>query len=244
MKLAKKKAIVTGANRNIGKGIALAFAKEGADIVISYRSDQKGAEEVIYEIEKIGSKGKAIYADFSSYESIVGFYQKALNYLNNVDILVNNAAVYETSDFLELRQKDFAHMLKINVEAPMILMQITAKDMIQQGIKGSIINISSISGLRPSSKHTAYSTVKAGLNMLTQCAALDLAPYEIRVNAIAPGDTPYEEDEEQLCSHIPLKRRGRPQDQAEMAIYLASDKASWVTGQIYTIDGGQSLSLF
>ena len=242
MKLLGKKAIVTGANRSIGRAIAIAFAQEGADVVISYRSDEKGAKQTVREIEQLGRLGKCFFADFSESKGVRQFFQQALDYLGHIDILVNNAGGYDTSPFLDLSIDKFESVLKISVSAPMLLTQLAAQNMIQESVAGRIINISSISGNRPYPNRAAHSTAKAALNMLTQATALELAQYNIRVNAIAPGVTPYEEDGAQDTFEIPLKRTGRPIDQASAALYLASDDSSWMTGQIMTIDGGQSLS--
>lgn len=242
MKLLGKKAIVTGANRSIGKAIATLFAKEGADVVISYRTDEMGAKSVVSAIEHLGRKGKCIYADFSKAEGVQQFFKDALDFLGHVDILVNNAGGYDTTDFLNLTIDKFESVLKISLSAPMLLTQLAAKNMIQSKKPGVIINISSISGNRPYPNRVAHSTAKAALNMLTQATALELAPYNIRVNAIAPGGTPYEGDPIEDDIQIPLKRMGTPIDQASAALYLASDESSWLTGQIITIDGGQSLS--
>lgn len=241
MKLHKKKAIVTGANRSIGQAIAIAFAREGADVVISYRTDEKGAQATVEAIKKLGHDAKAIQADFTQLDGIEHFFKQALYFLGSVDILVNNAAAYNTSEFLLLNVNDFEHLLKVNVTAPMILTQLVTKQMIADHVDGKIINISSISGERPYPNRVAHSTAKAALNMLTKSTALELAKYRIRVNAIAPGATPYEGDSSESTG-IPLNRTGTPEDQASAALHLASDESSWMTGQVITIDGGQSLS--
>jgi NAD(P)-dependent dehydrogenase (short-subunit alcohol dehydrogenase family) len=242
MRLSGKKAIITGANRSIGKAIAIAFAKEGADTVISYRTAEKEALETIKSVEQMGRVGKAFYADFTHAEGVRTFFTEALNELGRVDLLVNNAARYDTNTFLDLDVKNFELHLQVGLVAPMLLTQLTAEEMIRQGIAGSIINVSSISGNRPYPSRVANCTTKAGLNMLTQATALDLAPYNIRVNAIAPGTTPYEGDDMSDRKEIPLKRIGIPQDHASAAVFLATEESSWITGQVLTIDGGQSLS--
>ena len=180
MKLLGKKAIVTGANRSIGKAIAILFAQEGADVVISYRTDPDGAEKTVKLIEEKGRKGKALYADFSETEGVRHFFHLAIDVLGQVDILVNNAASYTTESFLDLDVKIFEYLLKIGVSAPMVLTQLSAKNMIDRKQPGSIINISSISGIRPYANRTAPSAAKAALNMLTCSTALELAQYNIR----------------------------------------------------------------
>jgi len=245
MKLRGKKAIITGANRSIGKGIATTFAEHGADLVISYRSDNFGAIDTVRKAQELHCSAKAIYADFSEPENIDLFFNEALEFLERIDILVNCAGGYDTTPFLELELNTFEHLFRVGVTTSMRLTQLVANHMISNNISGSIINISSISGNRPYPNRVAHSTAKAALNMLTESTALELAEYGIRVNAIAPGATPYSNDDDDafsLAKDIPLKRTGTPTDQASAALFLASEDSSWMTGQIMTIDGGQSLS--
>lgn len=244
MKLLNKKVIITGANRSIGQAIAIAFAKEGAQVCISYRSDEKGALQTIEAVKKMGGIGKAIYADFAHTEDVRAFFDQALDFLGHIDILVNNAAAYNTKGFLEVSVDEFEHLFKIDVTATMLLTQLTAKQMIANSIAGNVINISSISGERPYPNRIANSTAKAALNMVTKSCALELAKYNIRVNGIAPGDTPYDQNAASTASHVPLKRAGKPMDHASAALFLASEDSSWMTGQTLIIDGGQSLALF
>lgn len=245
MRLEGKKVIVTGANRNIGKAIAILFAEEGAELVISYRSDKKGAEEVINCIQKAGGIAKAVYADFSTSTGIEQFYRESLEILGHVDILVNNAGGYNTRDFFELTLQDFEQLLQVSLMTPFFLSQLVAKGMVQKQTGGNIINISSISGTRPTLNRVAHASGKAALNMLTQTMALELAQHGIRVNAIAPGYTPYEESCEfdPAVKDIPLRRAGLPNDQASTALFLATEESSWMTGQILTVDGGHSIAL-
>lgn len=245
MRLKGKKTIVTGANRSIGKAIALLFAKEGAELVISYRSDKKGAEKVLDCIQKGGGNASALYADFSTNEGVEQFYRECIHVLGHVDILVNNAGGYNTLGFFELTTHDFEQLLQITLMTPFFLSQLVAKGMVQKQTKGNIINISSISGTRPTMNRVAHASGKAALNMLTQTMALELAQHGIRVNAIAPGYTPYEEssDIDSAIKDIPLGRVGLPSDQASTALFLAIQESSWMTGQILTVDGGHSIAL-
>lgn len=243
MKLRGKKAIVTGANRSIGQAIAVAFANEGADVLISYRSDEEGANKTIAAIKEVGRHAEALYADFSDFDSIHQFFEQAIKSLGQIDILVNNAAGYDTTELLKLNPHDFNHLLQIGVTAPMLLTQMTAKQMIEKGIQGSIINISSISGVRPYENRTAHASAKAALNMLTKSSALELGKHNIRVNAIAPGSTPYSSSAEGFVNEgIPLGRSGTPEEQANAAVFLASNDSSWMTGHIMVVDGGHTLS--
>ena len=245
MRLEEKKVIVTGANRSIGKAIALLFAKEGAELVISYRSDKKGAEETVQCIQKAGGTVKALHADFSTHIGVGQFYQESINVLGHIDILVNNAGGYNTLGFFELNPQDFEQLLQVTLMTPFFLSQLVAKGMVQKQTGGNIINISSISGTRPTLNRVAHASGKAALNMLTQTMALELAQHRIRVNAIAPGYTPYEESSEfdPALKDIPLGRAGLPSDQASTALFLATEESSWMTGQILTVDGGHSIAL-
>lgn len=223
----------------------MAFAEEGADVVLSYRSDEKGGIETAEAIQNKGRLSKAFHADFIESFAIEHFFAQAVAFLGRIDVLVNNAAGYDTSAFLDLNIEKFEYLLKAGVMAPMLLTQLAAKHMIKEGIPGRIINVSSISGLRPYPNRVAHSTAKSALNMLTESTALELAPYNIRVNALVPGATPYDEStiyDAASSKGIPLKRAGTGKDQANAAIYLASDESSWVTGQMLVVDGGQSLS--
>lgn len=241
MRLKGKKAIVTGANRSIGKAIAVSFAKEGADVVISYRSDKEGAMKTKDLILAYGVKGEAIFADFSNLSEIDSFFNEALSFLGGVDLLVNNAGAYDTSSLLDVDLKTFEHLYRIGVTAPLRLTQLSAKHMIDQKVQGKIINISSISGSNPHPGRIAHGSAKAGLQMLTKNCALELAEHGICVNAIAAGSTPYSEDELIKSDRIPLGREGLAKDQADMAVFLACKESNWITGQIFTVDGGDSL---
>lgn len=245
MKLKGKKAIITGANRSIGRAIATCFAKEGAELVLSYRSDKLGIEETIKAIHEVKGIAKALYADFSTQAGIEQFFHESLSFLGHVDLLVNNASGYNTLGFLELHPEEFEKLMQVTLMTPFYLSQLVSRDMLQKNIQGNIINISSISGKRPVQNRIAYTSGKAALNMLTQTMALELAQYGIRVNAIAPGYTPYEKSAEAdpALKHIPLSRAGLPEDQAKAALFLATEDSSWVTGEILTVDGGHSIAL-
>lgn len=233
MRLNGKRVIVTGANRSIGKAIALLFAKEGAELVISYRSDKKGAEDVVRNSE---GRATALYADFSTLKDVEKFFYETKTILGSIDILINNAAGYNTDHFFDLKPQAFEDLLKITVLTPFYLSQLVAKDMVDQGIKGNIINVSSIAVNTYVPNRLAHSSGKAALNRLTQSMALDLAAYDIRVNAIAPGNTTENSEDNH---QIPLGRTGSPSDQAYAALFLATDAS--LTGQILTVDGGQTL---
>lgn len=251
MQLKNKRAIVTGGGQGIGKGIALALAEAGADVLIQYHSAKNKALTTVDEILKMGQQSIAIQADFTEEDSPELFLDMAFKEFSEIDILVNCAAAYDRGPILELSYQKFAWMQKVNVEVPFRLIQKFARHLIERKSKGSIVNISSISGLMPSITSCLNSCSKAGLDMLTRCAALELAQYQIRVNGIAPGTTetesnlPYMEQDpigwQKIIDNIPLKRVGDPKDIGGLAVFLASDASDWITGVTIACDGGKTV---
>lgn len=252
MQLRNKKAIVTGGNQGIGKGIAIALAKAGADVVIQYRAAESKALATVDEIRQMGRTAYAIQSDFVEVDAPKKFIKSAIEKIQTADILVNCAAAYERQAFLEIKPETFAWMHRVNVEVPLILIQEFSRHLISEKHTGNIINISSISSLRPICGSGLNSCSKAGLNMLTKCAALELGKYQIRVNGIAPGQTetesnlPFMENDSegwnQVIKKIPLGRAGKPNDIGSLAVFLASDEASWLTGVTIPVDGGLIIS--
>lgn len=256
MILKNKKVIVTGANRSIGREIALYFAKNGADVLISYRTDKIGAEATVQSIKEIGSNGLALYADFSQMAGVRAFTEEALNSWGTIDILVNNAGMLSRETLFELAPEKMQEVFQVNTLSPLYLTQLCIKNMIENQIKGCILNISSISGSYTMTgplvhRGIAYASSKAAMNKWTKNAAMDLAKHGIRVNAIAPGiiKSGMNHDTETINpdlwnyykDNIPLNRTGTPQDIANMALFLVSDKAEWITGKIFEVDGGHIL---
>ncbi|MGM9452827.1 SDR family NAD(P)-dependent oxidoreductase [Legionella bozemanae] len=246
-----KKVIVTGANRSIGQRIAVVFAEQGADVVISYRSDAQGAEETVQAIKATGRNAKAFYADFSKMDHVATFAEQAMEYLGYVDVLVNNAGMLCRETIFELPPEKMQQVFQVNTISPLYLAQLCAKNMVENGKKGCILNISSISGIITMTKGIGYGASKAALNKWTKHAAVDLAQYGIRVNTVAPGvieagmneDTASSNPElwQYYVSNIPLQRAGTPNDIANMALFLASEKANWITGKVIAVDGGHVL---
>jgi len=252
MQLKGKKAIVTGGNQGIGKGIAVALAKAGADIVIQYRTAKDKAFATVDEIKELGRSAFAIQADFTEHNAPEIFLTSAIKKLETVNILINCAAAYERGALLEIEPEKFAWMQKVNVEVPLRLIQKFARYLIERKMTGSIINISSIAAHRPIRGSSLNSCSKAGLNMLTKCAALELGQYQIRVNGIAPGQTETESNQSymeqdphgwaQVVRKIPLGRAGKPNDIGGLTVFLASDESSWLTGVTIPVDGGLIIS--
>lgn len=251
MKFKGKKAIITGANRSIGRAIAVALAEQGADIVISYRSDKTGALATINEIKKYGHNATSFHADFTKNEKVAEFVKNAINFLGGIDLLVNNAAMLSREQFFEITPEQMEQVLQVNTIAPFYLMQLCAKEMVDNSTKGSVVNISSIAGSSTFPRGVAYASSKAAVNKFTQNAALELAKHGIRVNAISPGVIESGMNEETAQSNpelwqeylnkIPLRRVGAPNDISNAVLFLLSDQADWITGKTFEIDGGQVL---
>ncbi len=246
-RLLGKKAIVTGANKGIGKAIALGFAKEGAEVVIGYCSDKEAAFATLEQISAAGVKATAIQVDMSQSESIAQFFLESVNFLGDVDVLVNNAGIVSYLPFLETTESDLDHVMDVNFKGPFLLLQHFSRYIESLKHGGSVINVSSISATLTVPNLVAYQCSKAALSMLTKGTAIELAPG-IRINTLAPGLIAtdlnrflWEGDTagwEQLSKIIPLGRTGFPDDQVGAAIFLASDESSWMTGSCITIDGG------
>lgn len=202
-------------------------------------------------IHALGREATAFYADFSQMENIAAFAAQVIAALGRVDVLINNAGMGGRDTLLELTPQKMQQFFQTNTIAPLYLSQLCAKNMIEHNIAGCIINISTISASMTMPMGIGYAASKAALNKWTQNAALDLAQYNIRVNTIAPGviqsglNQNTEINNPQLwqtfLSSIPLKRPGTPQDIANMALFLASEECSWITGKIIEVDGGHVL---
>jgi NAD(P)-dependent dehydrogenase (short-subunit alcohol dehydrogenase family) len=251
MKFKDKKVIVTGANRSIGRKIAVDFAAEGADVLISYRSDKAGADETVKMIEARGRRAWSLHADFSKIENVKNFSMQAIEHLEQIDVLINNASMLSRETIFEISPELMQRVFQVNTISPLYLSKLIANHMIDTKTKGCIINISSIAATTTMSKSIAYASSKAAMNKWTENAALNLAERGIRVNAIAPGviqsgmnqDTATTDPElwSYYQENIPLKRTGTPADIANMALFISSDDASWITGKIFEVDGGHAL---
>jgi dehydrogenase/reductase SDR family member 4 len=244
-----KVALITGGSRGIGRAIALAYAEAGADIVVSSR-DKKPPEleNVAREIKALGRKAMALPAHVGKNEEVQNLVDQTLGEFGRIDILVNNAGANPVlSNMADLEEQAFAKVLEVNLVGAFLMSKAVAKHMIAQG-RGRIINISSISGLRARADGTgAYCISKAAMNMMTQVMAKELAQHNILVNAIAPGSIRTEfsrvnwtdpDRKAQRLREIELKRFGEPEECVGLALFLASDACSFVTGEIIRVDGG------
>ncbi len=247
-----KVALITGGSRGIGRAIALTFADAGADVVVSSRNRRPPElEKVAEEIRAKGGRALAIPAHVGKKEDVQNLVQKTLREFGRIDILVNNAGANPVlSSMVDLEEAAFEKVMEVNLKGALLMSQAVAKEMIKQG-EGRIINISSISGLRARADGTgAYCISKAGVNMLTQVMARELAEHNILVNAIAPGSIKTEmsrvnwidpERRAQRIREIELKRFGEPEEVGGLALFLASEASSFVTGEIIRVDGGQTI---
>jgi NAD(P)-dependent dehydrogenase (short-subunit alcohol dehydrogenase family) len=245
--LENKVAIVTGASRGIGKAIAQAFGREGAAVTICGRN-QETLEAVTRECAGLAGTIFPVVCHVGRAADIHGLLENTVRQFGRVDILVNNAATNIAQEpVLELGEAQFDKMIEINLKSAFRLMQAVAPGMCERGA-GSIINIASISGMRPQYHGMLYSMTKAALIMMTKSYAQELGPRGVRVNAIAPGlirtvlSEYYWKDETKLAQILerqPIRHLGRPEEVAEMAVLLAGDRASYITGQVLVIDGGR-----
>ena len=241
-------AIITGASRGIGRSIAEAFAQEGAKVVINYNSNEAKASEVAKEIEKKDGHTICVKADVSVVGDVKNLVNTTLDRFGRVDILVNNAGVMDPEDFLATSEEAWDRTIDVNLKGAYLCSKEVAPIMIKQK-KGKIINISSNSGLyHPSSmRYVEYVTSKAGMNGMTKAMALRLGPY-ITVNAICPGYIQTEmvahndpATEKMLLDETALKRFGRPDEVANAAVFLASDEADFITGELMIVAGGRGM---
>ncbi len=245
MRLAGKRALITGASHGIGRAIALAFAHEGADVVLTYRARARGAEDTIAQIRGLGRRAFAIQAEMTNLDP--GVVDTAVELLGGLDILVNNAGGARDGAFLDLTLDDWRYTLDLCVTAPFVLGQRAARQMVAQG-GGAIINISSVHSTHVWANDTPYGVAKAGLNRLTQSMATELAHLGIRTNCIAPGyiniaetneeQAQYDATDGQAAPWIVAQRTASPTEIASAALFLASDEASYINGQTIFVDGG------
>ena len=247
MGLQGKVAVVTGAATGIGQAIAEAFAAAGASVVVDYIGQAAAAEETMGKITAAGGKAIAIEADVSHADDVNNLLQKTVATFGKLDILVNNAGIEKKFAFVDYPLEEWQKIMAVNLTGPFLCAQAAARQMIQQGNGGRIINISSIHEDLPMPTNAPYCASKGGLRMLTRTIAVELAPYGITVSNIGPGAifTPIDTDVENdpklnsaILAEIPLGRWGKPEEVAKLAVYLASDDAAYITGSTHFIDGG------
>ena len=247
MKLENKVAIITGAATGIGQAIAIGMAREGASIVVDYVGNPDAPADTVKQIESAGGKVIAVAADVSKPDQVASLIQQTLSAYGKLDILVNNAGIEHKHPITEFPLDQWNQIIAVNLTGPFLCAQAAANQMISQKGAGRIINISSVHQDLPMPGNAPYCASKGGLRMLMRTMAVELAPQGITVNNIGPGAiyTPIDADvqanpemEAALMAEIPVGRWGKPEEVANLAIFLASDDAAYVTGSTYFIDGG------
>ena len=245
MKLAGKRALVTGAQQGIGRAVALALAEAGADVAINWLDDRAAAEAVAGEVRAKGRKACLVQGSVGSFTEVARIVAEAHATLSGIDVLVNNAGVFPRSPFLKLAEAEWDQVLGVNLKGSFLVAQAAARAMVKDGRKGAIVNLAS-SAVRGHPLGVHYSASKAGIIGMTRAMALALAPHGIRVNAIAPGITDtaqpryqYSEAEMQEQSRlVPLGAMAKSSDIADIILFLASDASRFITGEVVHANGG------
>ncbi len=247
-KLNGKTAVVTGASKGIGAGIALALAKEGANVVVNYARAKDDAEKVAAQINQNGSKAITVQADVSKKSDVDKLFAAATKAFGRVDILVNNAGIYEFAPLDQITEDSYRRQFDLNVLGTLLSTQAAVKSM---PAGGSVINLSSVVALTPPPTGSVYSATKGAVDVITRTLAQELGPQKIRVNSLSPGLVETEgtrasgnaegEFKSFAISRTPLGRVGQPDDIAKVAVFLASDDSAWMTGEILPVGGGARL---
>ena len=256
MRFQNKVVFITGAARGIGKSFAEAFAKEGAKVVIA----DINIEGATTTAQEIGSNALAIKMDVTKQDSIDQAVNTAVDQLDGIDILINNAAIFTAAPITEIQREDYQQVFDINVSGTLFTLQAVAKKMIERGKGGKIINMASQAGRRGESLVAVYCATKAAVISLTQSAGLNLIKHKINVNAISPGvvdgehwdgvdaffakyeEKPIGQKKKEVGKGVPYGRMGLPSDLVGMAMFLASEESNYVVAQTYNVDGGQWMS--
>lgn len=247
MLLENKIAVVTGASRGIGRGVALALAREGAMVVVNYNGSKERADEVVAEIENNGGKAVAIQCNVSDFEQAKDFFAGIVKEYGCIDILVNNAGITRDNLIMKMSEEEFQDVIQTNLAGVFNGIKFVTRPMMKKR-SGRIINMASVSGIVGNMGQANYSASKAGVIGLTKAMAKELSSRGITVNAIAPGfiatemtDKLSDTTKEEACKTIPLGHFGEVEDVAETVVFLASDKAKYITGQVLCVDGGLAM---
>lgn len=246
LKLEGKVAIVTGASKGIGAGIARSLAAAGAAVTVNYASSREGADVVVNEIKAAGGKAVALHGSVADAADVKRLFDETVAAFGHVDIVVNNAGVFQFDAVEAVTADEFNRQFSINVLGPILTTQEALKHFPESG--GNIINISSVVSITPGPNSSVYSATKGAVDTLTRALAAELAPRNIRVNVVAPGFTETEgtvtagisgsDFERTIIANTPLARAGQPDDIAKVVTFLASDDAAWLTGERISASGG------
>jgi len=244
MLLNGKTVLITGASRGIGSGIARVFAQNGANVAFTYSSSEAPALALQEELSRLGVKVKAYKSDASSFEACEKLASEVISDFDSLDALINNAGITKDNLLMRMSEEDFDKVIEVNLKSIFNMTKAFQRVFLKQR-NGSIINISSIVGVKGNAGQANYAASKAGMIGFTKSIALELGSRNIRANAIAPGfietemtDKLDQEVVEQWRSGIPLKRGGTPEDVANACLFFASDLSSYITGQVLLVDGG------
>ena len=239
-----KTAIITGASRGIGKGIALTFAKQGANIAFTYLSSEEKAKSLEDELSAFGIKAKGFKSDASKFEAAQDLANKVIEIFGSIDVLVNNAGITKDNLLMRMSEEDFDTVMEVNMKSIFNLTKAVLRPMLKQR-SGSIINMSSVVGVKGNAGQANYSASKAGIIGFSKSTALELGSRNIRCNVIAPGFIETEMtaklDENIVrgwTDSIPLKRAGTPEDIANATVFLGSDMSEYISGQVLNVCGG------
>ncbi|ETT85824.1 3-oxoacyl-[acyl-carrier-protein] reductase [Viridibacillus sp. FSL R5-0477] len=243
-KLEGKTAVVTGASRGIGRAIALELAEQGARVVVNYSGSQSKAEEVVAEITGNGGEAIAVQANVADADEVTALMKAATDTFGSLDILVNNAGITRDNLLMRMKEQDWDDVMNTNLKGVFLCTKAVSRQMMKQRA-GRIINVASIVGVSGNAGQANYVAAKAGVIGLTKTTAKELAARNIYVNAVAPGFIATEmtdelpaEVKDQMLGQIPLAKLGDPKDVAKVVLFLASDDASYITGQTIHVDGG------
>ena len=249
MKLKDKNALVTGSSRGIGRAVALAFAKEGANVLVNYTSNEKAANEVVQEIQGMGRQSRAVKADVAQKAEAENLVQAAIEAFGSLDILVNNAGFTRPALMLKMTEEQWDAVVDIHLKGAFLCGQAAAQHM-KERMKGKIINVTSVAGLVGTVGQINYSAAKGGVLSMTKSMARELARYNICANVISLGIvttdmsekiTTDEKLKEIYMNRILLKRFAEPDDISPAFVFLASDEANYITGQLLCVDGGYGM---